>query len=384
MKKLLVVLLALTALSVAAFADDVTWTYGMTVKTGVAITPNSAGNPGMAINDADDTVLSRVRFDAEVALGDFAAHVRVGGDNAGVNATGGVFLNAWWTNAYFANKMVQVQFGNLDHSVTDTVNKGWGGVTVEGGQLVLVLTEGLSIGVGIPATAASLQKNLAGTKIGFAYTMPNMVTLKGTWSNAGITTFGSTAAFPGIVDNSSGKNNSDLALGIAILAVPNLTAELEMQALYLGNKDIFIGLDSTGKNVVLGYGTIEIFSDLEYAMNGLTPGLELDVLMFNDKDITNKTQISIKPKVNYTVMTGTDVGLSVQYVSNLIAVPGTLAALTASTAGANTNEIVVDPYVAFTFNAKAALKIDAAYTIADTSSTSDWSMPININFKYSF
>jgi len=343
MKKLLVVLLALTCLSALAFADDVAWTFGVTVKTGAQITMDADNDPMIKAWDADDGVPSRVRFDADAALGDFSAHVRVGGDGAGmtVDKTGAVnflFLPNWWVNMYFAEKMVQVQFGALDHSVTDTVNKGWGGLSLNGAQAVVSPISGLSIGLAIPVgPLGTLNASLAGIKIGFAYTMTDLVTLRATYMNAG------------------GDSFSDLAAGVAILMVPNLTAQFEAQGTDFGN-------DTTG--------SIELFQNVEYALGALKPGLEADENLPNDS--AAEMAIMIKPKVDYMVMDGLNIGGSFSYTMNSGFVK-------------DATVMVIDPYVKFTFNAKAALKIDAAYTInTDVPLAPDWVCPININFMFAY
>jgi hypothetical protein len=353
MKKALVVLLALTCLSALAFADDVAWTFGATVKTGAQITIPSTGSTMIQAYDVDDPAASRVRLDAEAALGDFSAHVRVGGDLAGATTSAGVFLNAWWVNSYFLDKMIQLQFGVLDHSVTDTVNKGWGGITVTGAQVVVTPMSGLSIGVAVPVsvTPGTIDSAFAGTRLGFAYTMPNLVTLKATFMNG------------------AGDKNDSFAAGVAVLAVPNLTAQLEAQLVALGNQ--VAPIKTTPATV---YGFNEIFANVEYALGGLKPGVEVDVTMYGNSGPS--MTFGVKPKVAYTVMTGTDVGVSVAYTSK---------ALTTAAGGyTQADSLVADPWVAFAFNTKAALKIDAAYTIPDLTATGTWSLPININFKYSF
>jgi len=354
MKKALVVLLALTCLSAMAFADDVAWTFGVTVKTGAAITMYSEGDATIAVNDADDAVPSRVRFDADAALGDFSAHVRVGGDTAGVvpltvdlitpAITAGNFIPAWWVNAYFMDKMIQMQFGILDHSVTDTVNKGWGGLNTSGAQVVVTPMSGLSVGLALPANPASGTFNaaLAGMKLGFGYTMTDLVTIRATYMNAG------------------GDNFSSFAAGVAVLAVPNLTAQVEVLDTNIG--------DDGANDVPTKEKGIELFENFAYKLGALTPGLELYQVLYNDSDLD--MMMYFKPNVDYMVMEGLNVGASVKYAMNQ--------------AGGTTSGLVADPYVKFTFNAKAALKIDAAYTIADLDDTSVWSLPININFMFAY
>jgi hypothetical protein len=356
MKKALVVLLALTCLSAMAFADDVAWTFGAMVKTGATITLNDSNSGPATIvpYDADDSVASRIRLDAEATLGDFSAHIRVGGDSAGNTADPGktgfptVFLNAWWVNSYFMDKMIQLQFGNLDHSVTDTVNKGWGGISVLGAQVVLAPISGLSLGLAIPAAPSAntayrtLNGALAGTKIGFAYTMTDLVTLKATYMNGGM------------------KNNDSFAAGVAILAVPNLTAQLEVLATNFGDK----GVNSASATAPDG---TEIFEFVSYVMGPLTPSLEMYQDLYNQTSL--KMSLYFKPGIDYMIMTGTNVGATVKYMMNT---------------GTKVNGLSIDPYVAFTFNAKAALKIDAAFTIPDLKTTATWTTPINVNFKFAY
>ncbi len=367
MKKLLVVLLALTALSVAAFADDVTWTYGATIKTGAMITVgDSTSTPDVlaAVYDNDDSVLSRVRFDAEAALGDFSAHIRVGGDVAGMlplgtdtqslaylmslgttgtapSANDWSFLNAWWVTAKVFDKMLEVRAGNIDNSVTDTVNNGWGGSSVEGVQFVVVPVSGLSVAYGLPLVTAkgTFNEAAAGSKVGFAYSMPNLATVKFTWMNAG------------------GKNNSDVAGGVRILAVPNLTADVEFQGVNVGLKD------GTNANF------IELFLNGQYAMGPLAPGAVIDATLYNESSF--KTQFYVKPYVDYTVNDGLMVGGNVKF--------------TANTKGASgVNSLNVDPYIKFIFNSKAALKSDFNFSIPDLKDTATWQLPMNFNFMWSF
>jgi len=343
MKKLLLVLLALTVLGVMAFADDVTWTYGATIKTGAQITlySDSAIPTAARVYDNDDSVASRVRFDAEAALGDFSAHIRVGGDFAGTVDTNFAFLNAWWATGKFFDKMLEVRAGNIDNSVTDTVNNGWGGSSVEGMQFVVVPVSGLSIAYGLPLIAANghFMTDVAMSKAGFAYSMPNLATVKFTYVNA------------------PGDKLSNVYGGVRILAVPNLTADLEFQALDLGNK------------AVGAAGNIELFENAQYAMGAFAPGIVLDEVLYNDS--AYKMQLYVKPYVDYTVSDSLMVGGNVKFTNN---------------AGGTDKlqSLGIDPYVKMIFNSKATLKTDFAFGIADLTDTATWTMPININFMWSF
>jgi len=350
MKKLLLVLLALTVLGVMAFADDVTWTYGATIKTGAQITVgDSTSTPDILakVYDNDDGVPSRVRFDAEAALGDFSAHIRVGGDGAGLTVDktytfNAMFLNAWWATGKFFDKMLEVRAGNIDNSVTDTVNNGWGGSSVEGVQLVVVPISGLSIAYGLPFGAGEkFASDYSASKIGFAYSMPNLATVKFTWMNAG------------------GDKQSDVAGGVRILAVPYLTADLEVQATNLGFKAA----------VPVNTDNIELFENAQYAMGAFAPGIVLDEVLYNDSSF--KMQLYVKPYVDYTVSDSLMVGGNVKFTNN---------------AGGTDKlqSLGIDPYVKMIFNSKATLKTDFAFGIPDLTDTATWQMPININFMWSF
>jgi len=341
MKKALVVLLALTCLSALAFADDVAWVFGATVKTGALITIPSTGSTMIVANDADDPTLSRIRLTTQATLGDFSVNVYLNSDYAGSMALDTslkfLYFPNWWVTAKFLDQMIALRFGAMDTSTTDTVNKGWGGINTTGTQIVVTPISGLNVGLAIPVptTAGTLDSALAGMKAGFAYTMPNLLTAKATWVNA------------------AGTNNCEADFGVAVLAVPNLTAQFEGQIKLLGS--------STAQ-------TIELFENVAYAMGPLTPAINADEVLYSASGLN--TQIAINPNVDYVVMTGTAVGLSVTYTMNV--------------AGASVNKLVADPYVKFTFNDKAKLKIDAAYTIPDLSATGTWSLPININFMWSY
>lgn len=357
MKKLLVVLLALTAMGMAVFADDMmapTWTWGATIKTGAAIVvgdSTSTPDAQLWLNNADDPNLTRIRLDAEAAMGDTSVHIRVGGDFAGYTidkfaADTGLFIANWWVNNYFMDKMIQTQFGVLDHPVTDTVNKGWGGLNVSGAQFVVMPMSGVAIGLAIPiappppfnTVVPTFADGLRGIHVGFGYTMTDLVTLRFTWINSPVT------------------NASELDAGVAVLAVPNLTAQLEAQVKSVG--------DSSAQ-------TIELFENAVYVMGPLSPGIEGDQVLYSASGA--KAKIGIKPKIDYLLMSGVNLGASVAYTMN-----------TNGSVGGDTASLVVDPYVKFTFNPKASLKIDAAYTIPDLKSTGTWNMPINFNFIYAY
>jgi len=315
--------------SAFAFAEDVVWAWSATINTGAQITlgdSTSVPDAMIEVYNADSPNASRIRFNGAATAGDYGLNFRISTDLAGVEDTSlGMFelFDYWWVTAKWMNSMVQVRAGAINNNVTDTVNNGWGGLNVDGLQLIVVPMENLSVGLNVPLStpAETVNRALAGMELGFAYTMTDLVTLRATYQNV------------------PGDKNSDIAFGAALLMVPNLTAEFEVLATDFSNTVS---------------GSTELFQNAAYAMGALKPGITIDEKLYGDSalDMT----IWVKPYVGYTVMEGTEVGASVKYTMNQL--------------GGTTSGLVVDPYAKFTFNDKAALKIDAAFTIGDLDDTS--------------
>lgn len=352
MKKLLVVLLALTAIGVAAFADDApVWTWGATVETGAVVTLANTGDPQIYVWDANQPVVSRARLISGVALGNYGLKFYIGndfgGNNAGsANAASGnlaylssnlVFPN-FWVYASFLNNMITLNAGNPDTGFSGTVNKGWGGTVAQGFQVIVAPIDGLKVGMAVPVSVPQESTTTAlGSMIGGAfYTMPNLASFAFTFAGSKGT-----------------ANSGEIDFGVNVLAVPNLTAQVEGKITSFGA--------SSGQ-------TTELFENVAYVMGPLTPAINLDEQLNNASGWN--VPIAINPNVDYAIMTGTNVGLSVTYTMNVKG--GTISSLN------------VDPYVKFTFNSKAWAKIDANYTIGDLSNTGTWTLPINIDFVYSF
>jgi len=356
MKKAILVLLVLTIVGAMVFADDtVNWRWGARIKTGALITladSTTQADPMIQAWDADDPQISRIRLSVGADVGDYSLDFKINTDLNSVGQADAFRASNWWITALFLDKMVALRFGSIDKPVTDSVNKGWGGLNLTGGQVVVTPMAGLDVGLAVPVSAApaSVNSAFAGMKVGFAYTMTDLVTVKATYMNA------------------SGTNNSNAAFGVALLMVPNLTAQVEANLVSIGNAASTI--DLTGAPAT---GYYELFENVEYKLGSLTPGIELDQVLWTMSTPTTKPVLSFKPKVDYMVMEGLNVGASVKYIMNVDGIAdGTMSGL------------VVDPYLKFTFNTKASLKIDAAYTIPDLATTSTWMLPININFMWVF
>jgi len=350
MKKLLVVLLALTAVGVAAFADAPTWTFGAVWNTGAQIKlgdSTTVPDTLLFLSDNNEPAPTRGRFVGNADLGGYGAkwYVAFPSDDPknGIN-----FIN-WWVYANLFNKMVTLNVGAADTGFAGTVNKGWGGANVSGIQVIVAPIDGLKVGFGIPvnenlpvAFDVKLNDQLQAIQLGAFYTMPNLASFAFTYVNKATSIAGVTA------------NSGEVDFGVNVLAVPNLTAQFEVQVKNLGA--------SSGN-------TIELFENAAYVMGPLTPAINLDEVIDNTSGANMK--IAINPNVDYAVMTGTNVGISITYTMN--------------TPNTTTNSALsLDPYVKFTFNSSAAVKIDGNFGIADLNHTDKYTLPININFMYSF
>jgi hypothetical protein len=354
MKKLFVVLLALTAIGVAAFAQDApVWTFGAVWNTGAVITmgdSTSVPDATIMLYDNNEPTIVRARFIGQVDLDGFGAKWYVALPESKTIYTPALAFTNWWVYANVFNKMVQINVGAMDNSFSGTVNKGYGGASAAGFQIVAKPIDGLQIGVDIPVSPSVLlgdvlvKDQFAAIQIGAFYTMPNLASFALTYVN-------STTAITGPVSKSS-----EFDFGVNVLAVPNLTAQFEGKLALLG--------DTVN-------GSYELFQNAAYVMGPLTPALALTEDIYAVSG--SKMKIAINPSIDYMVMTGSNVGLSLTYTMN-----------SNGQAGGTVSGLNVDPYVKFTFNPKAAVKIDANYTIPDLTATATWNMPININFLYSF
>jgi len=361
MKKLLVVLLALTAVGIAAFADDApVWTFGAVWNTGALVTIGSKSlvpDSTIQLYDNNEPAQTRARFIGQVDLGGYGAkwYTAMAGDDPAL----GLSFTNWWVYANLFDKMVQLNVGAVDNGFSGTVNKGYGGTSPQGIQIVVMPVDGLKIGMAVPVNESNgagvaqdviLKDTFKTLQFGAFYTMPNMASFAFTYVMG---KYGKTVIAN---DTAPTSKSAELAAGVNVLAIPNLTAQFELDLTAMGDK-------AAGKD--------ELFQNFAYVMGPLTPGLTLyeDLYAASGSKMTFK----INPNVDYAVMTGSNVGLSLTYTANKD-----------GQTGGKINQLEVDPYVKFTFNSKAAVKIDGDYTIPDLTSTSDWKMPININFLYSF
>jgi len=348
MKKALVLILGLMMVGTMVFAQDAaTVKFTGTVKTGAVITLDSDLDPSIAVLNNDDPNVSRIRLGVNASIGDFSLDYLIT-----VDLTSPVGLPAYipanfWVTALFLDKMVEMRFGAIDHKAVDTKNKGWGGLNTNGAQFVVVPITGLWIGAAVPAyfddgvanlgDAQLLEDAFKNFAVGAKYSSPNLADFMLTYMG------------------SSADDSADFAAGVNVTAVPNLVAQLEVLMSNIG------GVAATDTN--------DIFENVEYTMAPFIFGVEGEQILYpsdTDLDMT----ISVKPKITYTIMTGTDIGASVKY--------------TMAPSATVDSSLVVDPWVKFTFAKDMTLKIDAAYTIGDLSDSGVWTCPINANFIFAF
>ena len=364
MKKALVVLLALTAVAGLAFAQDApVWTWGFAVNTGFEVKmgdSTSVPKPTIKLWETIDTTAAptHARFTGAVAMGDFGAHfyLQFPSDTTILflgAPSGIVVFSNWWVTANLFDKMVQINAGAMDNAFSGTKNKGYGGTSPAGVQVVVMPIDGLKVGVALPILESTitvpqsniLENQFKAIQVGAFYTMPDTATFALTYVNA-----------KNVLGAAPLDKSGEFDFGVNVLAIPNLTAQLEGNLANLG--------DSALSKYVL-------FLNLAYKMDSLTPALAVTGTIPGDKAVVPGGQIiAINPSIDYVVMPGTAVGLSFTYQMN--------------DTGATSSGITIDPYVKCTLDAKSYIKIDAAYGIADISKSGTWTLPIQVNFGWAY
>ena len=278
MKKLLIVLLALTVLGVFAFAQDAekaTVTLTGKVETGMQFLLK---DKTVAMHDDDSGTPGRVDLDVKATLGDFELGYYLRDDDiSGASGTHGITVPNYWVGYSFLDKMVTLRAGNTDASTTKTVNKGWGnGIDSKNGvQLIAAPVAGLQIGGawGYLSDTQIDYANKSNAAVGFTYA---------------ITDIGALCANYESVDKL-------FTAGFNYTGMPNLTAQLEMY--YIANSDI---------------QEMEFFQNVAYAMGALKPMLAV----YEGKTKDAAFSFKINPEVDYTVSPVILIGVSGNYTSD--------------------------------------------------------------------
>lgn len=295
MKKAIVVLLALAVVGAMAFAQDKTAvTFSGSVEAGALVTATSSSQT-IATNDANNGYFGQLAVSA--SLGDFATKFAFRTTDLATLTV----HDAWLTQG-FLNNMLTIGAGYDLGSVISTAYEGNGGIGGNGLQVYVMPISGLTLGAFVPLTIAgdTLSNTFQAFKIAAEYTMEKLFTFYAGYDNS--------------------ANTAEVSLDI--LAVPNLTAQLEAAISTNG-----------GSTVPEEY--------LAYAMGNLTASVWASETLGS-----GSFDFSVKPAISYAMGVPT-LGASVKYTQS-------------------TSAVVIDANVKFALNDLATLKLDANY---DTSSS---------------
>ena len=271
MKKLLIVLLALTVMGMFAVAQDAApvLTWSGSVNSGFAEVSNSAASTNLGqYYDYNSETAGRLRLQGAInaADGNSGFQFRVQNSGSGLTATAPV-LNQAWAYGKFLNGMVKVEAGLLNNyafSVGDWACFGSHDGSL--GALVSVTPmEGLSLGAYLPMPTGGTGYT-SGT-IQFAYAMKDVVKLFGGYTLSPLAT-----------------NSGDIYVGLDLKAVPNLAFDVEFQLAKLA--------DSTN-------GITTIVEHAAYTMGALTVSAYAGEWMF--ASASSNLYYNFEPQVAYKV-----------------------------------------------------------------------------------
>jgi len=376
MKKLLVVLLALTCLSALSFADGVT--VGMDFarsQFSVAgqVTP-AGGTAGDIVQGALDPTAdfpsNQQRIDVQLAWSSDHAAMNLTGYIGHTNAQPLEFVNAYGTLKLVPD-MFKLIIGRVAgdgfdafrwdsaHPIHDVDNSsvgrfaGWGIIADlapkdSGLEVALFAKDGDAAAVVPNAVSLPIMQSLDNYGIGASYTLPNLVTIQ-----AGSQAMGTVVA--PFVDGAAKRN---IFAGVKLLAVPNLS---------LFDSFFYRGFDLPT--------ALTIYSDelaASYTMGPLTAIIA--VLYSSDNTLGTSsvaTGLQIFPEVYYNLGAIT-VGLyagyqmaSIQGISN------------------NGSTIDVEPYVKLNdFGLRISFHYQSTTLVGATNATSTWEIPILIDWGF--
>jgi len=385
MKKLLVVLLALTAVGAIAFADVTPLKITGSLETGAAyVSIKGAGNAmwnaydndsghqargtlGIAFTAPDGNWGLITRLDTEGIVGTPGAQ-----GNSG-NLAIGLDRAVLWGNVMPG--MLTLKAGVLDEETFATENEGWGNYLdgAVGLEALVTPAPGLTLGYMVPINSGAPSGDLNSFTVGlgsgniagngtandafatsavlFAYNAPNLANFLAGYR------FGTQNAVGGYVPTQSGYFWG----GASLKAIPNLLARLEVLYQHLGNSDT---------------GDATILEEAAYTMGPLVVDLAMFQDYFAKKQLNSQLRYNFRPNVAYnlgqaTVGVGIDYGTEASYNWGVIGLPGAgSAAGTLLGLDYKTANFDIWPFVTIPFGANQ-INIAAVYGIADMKHSSD-------------
>lgn len=375
MKKLLVVLLALTCLSALSFADGVT--VGMDFARSQFNIASQVGSGDImqgATDPTGDFPSNQQRIDVQLAWSSDHAAMNLTGYIGAANVQPIEFVNAYGTLKLVPD-MFKVLIGRIAgdgfdafrwdsaHPIHDVDNNsigrfaGWGIIADlapkdSGLEVALFVKDGDAAAATPNAANLLLAQSLTNYDIAASYTLPNLLTIQ-----AGSSTF-ATANNPYV----SQMSDRNIFGGVKLLMVPNLS---------LFDSFWYKGLDK--KN--LSGDSLTIWSDelaAQYVMGPLT--IVLAVLYGSDNTLGSSnvaTALKLYPEVYYNMGMIT-LGLYAGYEMD-------------SVQGVTNNGSIIDvePYLKLNdFGLRVSFHYQSATPVGSTTATTTWEIPVLIDWGF--
>jgi hypothetical protein len=371
MKKLLVVLLALTCLSALSFADGVT--VGMDFARSQFNIASQVGSGDIMQGSNDPTgdfPSNQQRIDVQLAWSSDRAAMNLTGYIGHVNVQPIEFVNAYGTLKLIPD-MFNLMIGRIAgdgfdafrwdsaHPIHDVDNSsvgrfaGWGIIAdlnpKDSGLRVAVMIKDGDAANALPdATSLTIGESLTNYSVGASYTLPNLLTIQaGSQATA-------TAVAPYVV----GMSSRNIFGGVKLLMIPNLTL---FDSFWYKGFDIQPTALATWSNEVAA----------SYAIGPLNIVL---AVLYGSSAVTSSvtgTALSVYPEVYYNLGALT-VGLYGGY---------TMTTLTGVT---NNGSIIdIEPYIKLNdFGLRVSFHYQMTTPIATTTTTNTWEIPVLIDWGF--
>jgi|GEM_PF-2102547 len=389
MKKLIVLLLALSVVGIAVMAQDAAAAPAPTLKlsgyldTGLTYAKVGSADDAVAQWGNDSATNGRFQINGSYTNGDYGVNFRLrvqpsNGFSAS-SSPNAVFLRRGygWTNLF--GGMAMIQAGKLgDYTWSGANGNYWNSFGNFDGpvgiQLQIKPIDGLNFGIFVPVAQTSAPMTLSDTfgssALGLNYTMKDTFNVQfgyqmmpdtkagadttssslylaagGELSSATVAYYdGAGVLVPGpLVANTvytkvvttagavATKNNSSLWFGGQILAVPKLTLDFEGQVSALGASD---------------KGSFFVFENVAYDLAPLNVSMQMSQEMFNAS--SDKAQLEFNPTVDYALSDSINAGVT-----------GDIAMKDSKTG------YDFGPYAKFVTNKNSFVKIGVSYAAGD-------------------
>lgn len=393
MKKLLVVLLALTCVGALAFADGApSIAINGFVDTGVAVLLPGASGATSTIQQYNNDSGNAGRFRLGIAItapdGTFGFVSRMEGDsgligNAGGNSAAGQYVMGFnrflgWANVF--NGMLTLKAGILDELAFMTANRNWGAFLdgAVGIEAIVKPTPGLAISYYLPAAQfpasiynlgapvsytgnGSITDTLSGSSIQASYSMPDLVNI--------------VAGFQGAHSTVAYQYQTGLFwAGIDVVAIPNVIARLEGQMQNIGSS-------TAGEN--------DLFAEGAYTMGAL----KIDVAAWLRLYATSNSDMGwdIEPNISYDLGYA-KVGIvgDIGNIAGLYSGPlnGVAVYDVSAGQGIQNTKLSADigPYIGVPIGTGASVNAGLLYVIGSLSGTTGTSngAAVYLDFRWSF